>query len=55
MMDKDLVKRRLAELRKNLEALRVLRGFGLEDLRKDLKISWAMKHGLQLSIQIIGD
>jgi uncharacterized protein YutE (UPF0331/DUF86 family) len=55
MMNKGLIKRRLAELRKNIEALRAFSGFGLEDLRKDVKISWAVEHGLQLSIQLVLD
>ena len=55
MINKDLIKKRLAELRKNVGALREFSGFGLGDLRKDVKISWAVEHGLQLSIQLVLD
>ena len=54
-MGKGLIKRRLAELRRNVEALRTLRGLSLEDLLKDVKVSWAVEHGLQVSIQIVLD
>jgi uncharacterized protein YutE (UPF0331/DUF86 family) len=55
MIDEILIKRRLAELRRNVEALRTLKRFSFEDLRTDVKARWAVEHGLQVSIQIVLD
>jgi uncharacterized protein YutE (UPF0331/DUF86 family) len=55
MMEQAIIKRRLAELQKNLKALQDLQPLGFEELFRSTEKIWAVEHGLQISIQIVLD
>src|SRR5436189_5512735 len=55
MVDEVAIKRRLADLRKNVGVLRRLRSLTFEEFSSSAEKIWSSEHGLQISIQIILD
>jgi uncharacterized protein YutE (UPF0331/DUF86 family) len=49
------VRKRLAELKKNISILRDLQALSYADLVSNTEKLWALEHGLQISIQIVLD
>ncbi len=54
-MDRDLVKKKLRELRRYVAELKKFQGKNLASLEDSLSDLWAIEHGLQLAIQCVID
>lgn len=55
MVDKEVILKKLQELERYLKELHTFKGLSLEELASSLQKAWSVKHGLQLSIQIVID
>ena len=54
-MDRALIRRRLADLQRNLQTLQQWKSVSYEDWAASTEKVWAVEHGLQTSIQIVLD
>jgi uncharacterized protein YutE (UPF0331/DUF86 family) len=55
MADRRLVERKLNELDVYLRQLSLFQAWSLQELTADLGKTWAVLHGLQLSVQVVLD
>ncbi|MBI3609771.1 MAG: DUF86 domain-containing protein [Nitrospirae bacterium] len=54
-MDTRLIRKKLGELEKYVQALEKLKPHTLQELRSDMVKAWSVEHGLQLAIQTVID
>lgn len=55
MIDKELIRKKLAELENYILTLEELKKYSLEELQKNRAKAWSVEHGLQLAIQLVID
>lgn len=55
MIDKELIRKKIAELESYILTLEELKNYSLEELQKNRAKAWSVEHGLQLAIQLVID